>query len=30
MDVLEHAYDNWHECEIREFELVVDDDFKIK
>ena len=30
MDVLEHAYDNWHECEIREFELVVDDNFKIE
>ena len=29
MDVLEHAYDDWHDCEIREFELVVDDDFKI-
>lgn len=30
MDVLEHAYDDWHDCEIREFELVVDDDFKIE
>lgn len=30
MDALEHAYDDWHDCEIREFELVVDDNFKIK
>ena len=30
MDALEHAYDNWHDCEIREFELVVDDGFKIE
>ena len=30
MDALEHAYDDWHDCEIREFELVVDDNFKIE
>ena len=30
MDALEHAYDDWHDCKIREFELVVDDDFKIE
>ena len=30
MDALEHAYDNWHDCEIREFELNVDDNFKIE
>ena len=29
LDAVDHAYDNWHDCKIKELELVVDDEFKV-
>lgn len=29
LEATDHMYDRWHECEVKELELVVSDDFKI-
>lgn len=29
IEAVDHAWDDWHDCKIKEFELVVDDEFKI-